>query len=326
MTEKNPTQPSLLSMGGSLMRILITGPNGQIGSELVRALAAIGDVVAVDRAAMDLSDPASIRQTVRAIHPDLVVNAAGYTNVDRAQHEPELAQAVNGEAPGILAGEAAALGAAIVHYSTDYVFDGETTTPYTPNDEPNPINVYGTTKLAGEKAIMACECASLILRTSWVYSKGGSNFLSSILTQTTSTNELRVVDDQFGCPTSSRTVADATMQIITAALRRDGPGWSFSGLDGIYHVACQGVTSRYEFARRVFGLAGPSSQPTLIPVAANESPSEALRPQYSALCCDQTTETFGIELPHWETALKAALQSDQRSSPRIDCANHGERS
>ena len=326
MTEKNPTQPSLLSMGGSLMRILITGPSGQVGSELVRALAAIGDVVAVDRATMDLSDPASIRKTIRAIHPDLVVNAAGYTNVDRAQCEPELAQAVNGTAPGILASEAAALGAAIVHYSTDYVFDGETTTPYTPDDEPNPINVYGTTKLAGENAITACECASLILRTSWVYSKGGSNFLSSILTRSTSADDLRVVDDQFGSPTFSRTVADATTQIIAAALRRDGSGWSFSGLDGVYHVACDGVTSRYEFARRAFDLDGPSSQPTLIQVPANESPTVALRPQYSALCCDQTTKTFGIELPHWETALRAALQSDQRSSPRIDCANHGERS
>ena len=165
------------------MRILLTGPTGQIGSELLRALPALGEVIAVDRARMDLTDPEGIRKMVRSIGPDLVVNAAGYTDVDRAEREKELARRINATAPGILAQEASRLGAAIIHYSTDYVFNGRATSPYTSKDDPDPINVYGRTKLAGERAVLGGDCAALILRTSWVYSTRGSNFLVSILEQ-----------------------------------------------------------------------------------------------------------------------------------------------
>ncbi len=160
------------------MRILLTGPTGQIGSELRRALPALGEVIAVDRAQMDLTDPKGIRKMMRSIGPDLVVNAAGYTDVDCAEREEELAHRINATAPGILAQEASRLGSAIIHYSTDYVFNGRATSPYTPKDEPDPINAYGRTKLAGEKAVSASGCASLIIRTSWVYGLRGSNFLS----------------------------------------------------------------------------------------------------------------------------------------------------
>ncbi len=183
------------------MRILLTGPTGQIGSELRRALPALGEVIAVDRAQMDLTDPEGIRKMVRSIGPDLVVNAAGYTDVDRAEREEELAHRINATAPGILAQEASRLGAAIIHYSTDYVFNGRATSPYTSKDETDPINAYGRTKLAGEKAVLGGNCAALILRTRWVYSTRGSNFLVSILEQAPIKRELRVVDDQFGCPT-----------------------------------------------------------------------------------------------------------------------------
>ena len=218
------------------MRILLTGPTGQIGSELLRALPALGEVIAVDHAQMDLTDPEGIRKMVRSIAPDLVVNAAGYTDVDRAESEEELAQRINATAPGILAQEASRLGAAIIHYSTDYVFNGRATNPYTSKDEPDPINAYGRTKLAGEKAVLSGDCAALILRTSWVYSTGGSNFLVSILEQAPIKRELRVVDDQFGCPTWSRTVAQATAQIIAQALVRQGQAWSFAGAGGIYRT------------------------------------------------------------------------------------------
>ncbi|MCH8314590.1 MAG: dTDP-4-dehydrorhamnose reductase [Planctomycetes bacterium] len=301
------------------MRILLTGPTGQIGSELLQALPALGEVIAVDRAQMDLTDPEGIRKIVRSIGPDLVVNAAGYTDVDRAEREEELAHRINATAPGILAQEARRLGAAIIHYSTDYVFNGRATSSYTPKDEPDPINAYGRTKLAGEKAVSASGCASLIIRTSWVYGLRGSNFLSSILEQAPIKRELRVVDDQFGCPTWSRTVARATAQVIARALVRQGQAWSFSNAGGIYHLACQGVTSRFGFAQRIIDLAEISPEPTVVPVPTKAGTAEADRPRFSALCCDSTFRQFEIELPHWEAALEAALCCENRNKPHTAC-------
>ena len=298
------------------MRILLTGPTGQIGSELRRALPALGEVIAVDRAQMDLTDPEGIRKLVRLIEPDLVVNAAGYTDVDRAEREEELAHRINATAPGILAQEASRLGAAIIHYSTDYVFNGRATSPYTPKDEPDPINAYGRTKLAGEKAVSASGCASLIIRTSWVYSTRGSNFLSSILEQAPIKRELRVVDDQFGCPTWSRTVAQATTQIIARALVPQGQGWSLADAGGIYHLACQSVTSRFEFAQRIIELAEISPDSTVVPVPTKAGSAAADRPRFSALCCDSTVRQFEIELPHWEAALEAAMCCEDHNKPR----------
>ncbi len=303
------------------MRILLTGPTGQIGSELLRALPALGEVIAVDRAQMDLTDPEGMREMVRSIGPDLVVNAAGYTDVDRAEREEELAHRVNATAPGILAQEASRLGAAIIHYSTDYVFNGRATSPYTPQDEPDPINAYGRTKLAGEKAVSASGCASLIIRTSWVYGLRGSNFLVSILEQAPIKRELRVVDDQFGCPTWSRTVAQATAQIIARALVHQGQAWSFADLGGIYHLACQGVTTRFGLARRIIELAEISPEPTVVPVPTKARSAAADRPRYSALCCDSTIRQFEIDLPHWEAVLEAALCCEHNNKPRTTCTN-----
>lgn len=303
------------------MRILLTGPTGQIGSELHRALPALGEVIAVDRAQMELTDPAGIRKMVRSIGPDLVVNAAGYTDVDRAESEEELAHRINAIAPGILAQEASRLGAAMIHYSTDYIFNGRATSPYTPNDEPDPINAYGRTKLAGEEAVLGGGCAALILRTSWVYSTAGSNFLVSILEQSSIKRELRVVDDQFGCPTWSRTVAEATAHIIARTLVHQGQTRSFSNAGGIYHLACQGVTSRFGLARRIIELAGTSPEPTVVPVPTKARSAAADRPRFSALCCDSTVSQFEIELPHWEAALEAALCCEHRNKPRTACTN-----
>ena len=303
------------------MRILLTGPTGQIGSELLRAFPALGEVIAVDRAQMDLTDPAGIRHMVRSIRPDLVVNAAGYTDVDRAEREEELAHCINATAPGILAQEASRLGAAMIHYSTDYVFSGRATSPYTPKDEPDPINAYGRTKLAGEKAVLGGDCAALILRTSWVYSTRGSNFLVSILEQPAIKRELRVVDDQFGCPTWSRAVAQATAQIVARALVHQGQVWSFADAGGIYHLACQGVTSRFGLARRIIEFAAPAPVLTVVPVPTKAHAAAADRPRFSALCCDSTVRQFEIELPHWEAALEAALGGEDRNKPRTACTN-----
>jgi len=321
MAEKNQAEPCVFSIGGSCMRILLTGPTGQIGRELRRALPALGEVIAVDRAQMDLTDPEGIRKIVRSIGPDLVVNAAGYTDVDRAEREEELAHRINATAPGILAQEATRLGAALIHYSTDYVFNGRATSPYMPKDEPDPINAYGRTKLAGEKAVSASGCASLIIRTSWVYSTRGSNFLSSILEQAPNKRELRVVDDQFGCPTWSRTVAQATTQIIARALVPQGQAWSFAEAGGIYHLTCQGVTSRFGLARRIIELAEISPEPTVVPVPTEAHAAAADRPRFSALCCDSTVRQFEIELPHWESALEAALCCKDRNKPHTACTN-----
>ncbi len=295
------------------MRILLTGPTGQIGSELLRALSALGKVIAVNRAQMDLTDPEGIRTAVRSIGPDLVVNAAGYTDVNGAEREEELAHRINATAPGILAQEASRLGAAIIHYSTDYVFNGRATNPYSPTDEPDPINAYGRTKLAGEQAVLRGDRGALILRTSWVYSTSRSNFLMSILQQAANKGELRVVDDQFGCPTWSRTVAQATLQIIERALVHQGQRWSFAGAGVIHHLACQGVTSRFDLAGRIIQFAEISPEPTIVPTPTKARSNEADRPRFSALCCDSTIEQFGIELPHWETALQAALGDEQQT-------------
>ena len=186
------------------MKILLTGKNGQVGWELQRTLAPLGEVVAVDRQALDLANPDAIRALIREVKPALIVNPAAYTAVDKAESEPELAMAVNGIAPGIMAEEAKRLGAAMIHYSTDYVFDGTQTSPYTEKDRPNPGNVYGKTKLAGEQAIQAVGVPHLILRTSWVYGSRGRNFLLTILRLAQERDELKIVDDQIGAPTSSR--------------------------------------------------------------------------------------------------------------------------
>ncbi len=280
-------------------KILLTGKNGQVGWELERTLATLGEVVAVDRQGMDLADPDSIRRAVRAIRPDLIVNPAAYTAVDKAESEPELAMAINGIAPGIMAEEAKRLGAEMVHYSTDYVFDGAKDSPYLEQDLPNPLGVYGKTKLAGEEAIRASGVPHLILRTSWVYGMRGRNFLLTILRLAKERDELKIVADQIGAPTWSRMIAEASAQILARH------GTSLSDVSGLYHLTAGGRTSWHGFTQAILEhtRSGEQALPRLIPIATPEYPLPAPRPLYSLLANDKLFNTFGIGLPSWDASL-----------------------
>jgi len=284
--------------------LMLTGKNGQVGWELQRALAPLGEVVALDRTQLDLANPSQIRERVREIKPGLIVNAAAYTAVDRAEAEPEPAMAVNGIAPGILAEEAKRIGAAIVHYSTDYVFDGAKATPYTEDDTPNPLNVYGRTKLAGEQAIRAVGAPHLILRTSWVYGMRGKNFLLTILRLAREREELKIVDDQIGSPTWSRAIAAATARILSAGRL------STADASGIYHLTASGGTTWHGFAKAILALdPHPTEQvcKNLKPIPTAAYPTPARRPAYSVLSNDKLKAAFGVALPGWEQGLKSAL-------------------
>ncbi|TFW01498.1 dTDP-4-dehydrorhamnose reductase [Oxalobacteraceae bacterium OM1] len=296
------------------MKILLTGRNGQVGYELERSLQCLGDVVAFDRAGLDLADADAVRRTVREVQPTLIVNAAAYTAVDQAEREPELAMRVNGIAPGILAEEADALGAALVHYSTDYVFDGTQAQPYREDSVPNPQNAYGRSKLAGEQAIAAASIPHLIFRTSWVYGLRGKNFLLTMQRLARERNELRVVDDQVGAPTWCRTIADATVHAV-AMLRKRGSEteldfdlWREQG--GLYHLAAKGQTSWYGFAQTIVAHrsleAKPTVMPAVTPIRTQDYPLPARRPANSVLDCSRFTQTF-CNLPDWKQALHLCL-------------------
>jgi dTDP-4-dehydrorhamnose reductase len=287
------------------VKILLVGKNGQVGWELQRTLAPLGDVVAVDRQGMDLANPDSILSAIRAVRPDLIVNAAAYTAVDKAESEPELAMAINGIAPGIMAEEAKRIGAAMIHYSTDYVFDGGKTAPYKEDDEPNPRNVYGRTKLAGEQAIQAAGIPHLILRTSWVYGTRGRNFLLTILRLAGEREELKIVEDQTGAPTSSRMIAEATAQILAQC------SLSIAERTGLYHLTAAGQTSWYGFAAAMLeyraqatGVAGPR----LMPIPTSAYPLPATRPQYSVMSNDKLNGTFGVAIPSWQDGLGLCME------------------
>ena len=309
------------------MRILLTGSSGQVGGELTRHLGVLGEVIATDRPQFDLADVGATRNAIRALQPDLIVNAAAYTAVDTAEQEPKLAEAVNGVGPGILAIEAKRLGAVLVHYSTDYVFDGRKNSPYKTTDETNPLSVYGRSKLAGEQAVLASGAQSLILRTSWVYGLAGSNFLRSILRKARSEPELRVVDDQIGRPTWSRVVARATVRMIESSLSGGRGAWSFSGKEGLYHVTCSGQTTWHGFAKRILDIARPESAHKLKPIASDAYPTAAVRPPYSVLSCDKTTETFDLTLPSWSDALDEVLKQEgnRDSSAEAEAISAGDR-
>lgn len=273
-----------------------------------RTLAPLGEVVALDRRQLDLSRPDQIRERVREIKPSLIVNAAAYTAVDRAEEEPELAMAVNGVAPGILAEEARRLNAVMVHYSTDYVFDGTKTTPYTEEDEPRPLNVYGKTKLEGERAIQAVGLPHLILRTGWVYGMRGKNFLLTILRLAKERDELKIVDDQIGAPTWSRTIAEVTAQILKANAS------PVTDLSDIYHLTASGSTSWYGFAKAILELDPNRAEQVCRqpkPILTAEYPTPARRPAHSVLPNAKLKAAFGIVLPGWEQSLKLALEKDK---------------
>lgn len=288
------------------MKILLTGRDGQVGWELQRTLAPLGEVVALGRNALDLADGDAIRQAVRHLGPDLIVNAGAYTAVDRAEQEPERAMAVNGTAPGLLAEEAKRLGAAIIHYSTDYVFDGTKNAPYEEIDAPRPQNVYGASKLAGEKAVAASGAPHLILRTGWVYGLRGRNFLLTMLRLADERPELKVVDDQIGAPTWSRMIAEATAAIVAQGRGHGGIVQLLADRGGLYHLTAAGQTSWFGFACAIFAHAKKQVRVTPIPSAAYPSP--ARRPAYSVMSSARLVRTFGIALPPWEASLAQCLE------------------
>ncbi|ADE13136.1 dTDP-4-dehydrorhamnose reductase [Sideroxydans lithotrophicus] len=288
-----------------MKRILVTGKNGQVGWELQRSLAAFGEIIALDSDSMDLADPDAIRRTIREVRPDIIVNPAAYTAVDKAESEMELANAVNGIAPGVLAEEAKLLGAILVHYSTDYVFDGSKPAPYVESDVPNPQSVYGRTKLAGEQAVRASGCKHLIFRTSWVYGVHGGNFVKTMLRLARERNELRIVADQFGAPTWAKDIANST---ATALHNWQQLAWD-DRLSGLYHLTAAGRTNWHQFAEtiireaRKYDTALAAKTIAVNPIATHEYPLPAKRPVNSVLANDKVRNAFGIAMPEWQDSL-----------------------
>ncbi len=300
---------------GQQLKILLTGINGQVGWELQRSLMPLGEVISAGREVMDLTSPDSIRNAIRKFAPHLIVNPAAYTAVDKAELEPELAQSINAVAPGIMAEEASRLGAAIVHYSTDYVFDGDRSTPYQETDATNPLGVYGKTKLEGEKAIQAVDIPHLILRTSWVYSRMGKNFLLTMLKLGRERQELRIVSDQIGAPTWNRAIAEVTAQILAQGIR-NLPEF-LRDRSGTYHLSAGGVTSWHGFATAILASDPQRSEQvvtSILPIATADYPTPARRPQYSLLDNTKLQETFGLSLPHWQQSLQLAITTNFTSN------------
>jgi dTDP-4-dehydrorhamnose reductase len=285
------------------MKVLLTGSTGQVGYELARNLQGVGEVVAVDRGEMDLSNLDQVRNVIRRVQPKLIVNPAAYTAVDKAESEPELAFRINAEAPGVMAEEARALGAALVHYSTDYVFDGSQATPRVEDDPLGPLNVYGASKLAGEQAIAAAGIPHLIFRTSWVYGMRGKNFLLTMLRLAKERDELRVVADQHGAPTWSRTIADTTAQVLSQA-HAGGREWWVQN-SGIYHLSAQGQTTWHEFTEAIIAEAGLACK--VLPITTAEYPTPAQRPQYSVMSSERLMARF-CRLPDWKEALHLCMR------------------
>lgn len=290
-------------------QILLTGVNGQVGHELILSLAPLGKVHALDRNQLDLTNADSIRRVIRDIKPDLIVNPAAYTAVDKAESEPELAYLINAIAPGVMAEEAASLGIPMVHYSTDYVYDGNKSEPYLESDPTNPLSVYGKSKLAGEEAIRASGASHLILRTSWVYGARGKNFMKTILRLASEREQLRIVADQFGAPTTSHAIAEATARVLAR--------WEL-GISGTYHFTCAGYTSWYGFAQAIIDeyivLSMQNGWPELrvasdniYPITTFDYPTPAVRPKNSRLECGKLKNDFGVELGDWKSALKDAV-------------------
>lgn len=285
--------------------ILVTGKLGQVGWELRRALLPLGRIVAIDQHDVNFADPAALRDCLESQRPDVIVNAAAYTAVDKAESEAALAQAVNAAAPGVLASHAASRGALLIHYSTDYVFDGAKAAPYVESDSPNPLGVYGASKRAGEEAVQASGADHLIFRTSWVYGARGANFLRTMLRLAAEREELRVVADQVGAPTWARFLAEATAPALRQAIAERRRGDFESGL---YHLACAGETSWHGFASAIVeGRQGLRAK-TVTPIATADYPTPARRPANSRLACDAFRARFGLALPDWRDCLQLCLE------------------
>jgi dTDP-4-dehydrorhamnose reductase len=290
------------------MKILLIGNTGQLGWELQRTLQLLGSVVALDYPEINMADAASISKKVQLHRPQVIFNASAYTAVDKAESEPELAEAINGVGPGVLAEEANKLNAVLIHYSTDYVFDGKKGAPYLETDSPGPLNVYGKSKLAGEQAIQAVGGRYLIFRTAWVYSLRSESFVSKVLGWARKNESLRVVNDQISNPTWSRMLAEISSQAFTRA----GHDFLYSLADhtGLYHLVGEGFASRYEWAKKIVEFdpnAHEQVMRELIPASASEFPAPAIRPSFSALDCTKFKNTFGMQLPPWEQTLEMAM-------------------
>lgn len=288
------------------MKILISGTAGQVGYELERSLQSLGSVVSIDRERMDLSDLTRIRQVIRDIKPELIVNPAAYTAVDKAEEEPDLAMRINAEAVGVMAEEAKLLNAKFIHYSTDYVFDGTKVGAYVEDDIPNPINIYGKTKLAGERALQDSGVPHLIFRTTWVYGTRGKNFLLTMMRLGREKKELRVVSDQIGSPTWCRTISDTTANIMAQAYSNKTPDDWWEENSGIYHLAAQGQTSWAGFADAIFARADFENNPIVYPISTEEYPLPARRPANSLLDCKRIKTKF-CALPRWDDALDLCM-------------------
>ena len=311
--------------------ILLIGTNGQVGRELNRMLPRLGEVTPLDRQRLDLTKPEEIRRAMRTFHPAFVVNAAAYTAVDKAESEEAVARAINAEAPAVIAEEAKKIGASVIHFSTDYVFDGSKTTPYDEDDPANPQNVYGRTKLEGERAIQALDMPHLIFRTAWVYATQGRNFLLTILRLATQREELRIVRDQIGAPTLCGEIASATTNILAQICDRERGPFSLAEVSGTYHMTAGGETSWYDFAKAILEEAAmiPATTPwfaaatsnlplitrRVIPISTNEYPTPARRPAYSVLSNARLTRTFSLQLPDWRKQLHSVFADPPPEAP-----------
>jgi dTDP-4-dehydrorhamnose reductase len=295
------------------MKILLTGASGQLGHALLAALAPLGQVLAPSHAEFDLAQPQMLAARLEAWAPELIINAAAYTEVDRAETEPELAQATNAESPAVLAAWAAAHTVPLIHYSTDYVFDGSGERPWRETDTPHPLNVYGASKLAGEQAVLARQRQALVLRTSWVFGPDGNNFLKTMLRLAGEREELKVVADQIGAPTSTLLIAEVTAQILPLLLAGKA-GW------GLYHLAASGVTSWYGYAQELVREASALGWPLrvtperILPLTSAEWPSVARRPANSRLDCHKIQSTRGLSLPTWQEGVAEVLRQLKGSS------------
>ena len=292
------------------MKILLLGKNGQVGWQLQRALAPLGEIVALERkdAGGDLADPQGLAAAVRAAKPQVIVNAAAYTAVDKAESEPQLARLINTEAPAALAREAAASGALLVHYSTDYVFDGSGSAPWQESDATGPLNVYGATKLAGEQAIAASGCAHLTFRTSWVYAAHGDNFIKTMLRLAATRERLTVIDDQKGAPTGAELIADVTAHAISQTLQQPAKA-------GLYHLTAAGEASWFDYAQYVLALARqarPQGVKTAAggvqPISSSQYPAAARRPLNSRLDTRRLQAAFGLQMPPWQQGVTRVLR------------------
>jgi dTDP-4-dehydrorhamnose reductase len=287
------------------MKILLLGKNGQVGWELRRTLAPLAEVTAVDYPEVNFTDPSALRRLVAEARPDVVVNAAAYTAVDKAETEPELCRQINAVAPGILAEEAKRIGTLMVHYSTDYIFDGTKSSSYVETDAPNPLGAYGRSKLEGDRAVKASGADHLIFRLCWVYGSRGQNFLLTMQRLARERETLRVVGDQFGCPTWSRMIAEATALAISKVVA----GANRSAFNGEYHLAAGGHTSWHGFASSIIELMPETERKcrSVEKIATSEYPLPAKRPAYSMLDCGKLQKSFGLRLPDWETSLRQVL-------------------